>query len=83
MKTKMMRTLRLGDRTISYDTGLDMVHTSGESKVKESNLNHRSCQVLQESWWERGKSVFPTLKLILVLDQTVLKTMRRWRMKGS
>ena len=22
-----MRTLRLGDRTISYDTGLDMVHT--------------------------------------------------------
>ena len=27
-----MRTLRLGDRTISYDTGLEMVHTTGEAK---------------------------------------------------
>ena len=79
----MMRTLRLGDRTISYDTGLDMVHTSGESNDKESSLNLHSGQVLQESWWERGKSVFPTLKLILVLDQTALKTMRRWRMRES
>ena len=79
----MTRTLRLGDRTISYDTGLDMVHTSGESEYKESILIHHSGQVLQESFWERGKSVFLTQKLILVLDQTALKTMRRWRMRES
>ena len=45
----MMRTLRLGDRTISYDTGLDMVHTSGENIDEEELLNPLLTQVLQES----------------------------------
>ena len=78
-----MRTLRLGDRTISYDTGLDMVHTSGENIDEEELLNPLLAQVLQESWWERGKSVSPIQKWILGLDQTALRTMRMWRMKES
>ena len=44
-----MRTLRLGDRTISYNTGLDIVHKSGESIDEEELLNPLLTQVLQES----------------------------------
>ena len=78
-----MRTLRLGDRTISYNTGLDIVHKSGESIDEEELLNPLLAQVLQEFWWERGKSVSPIQKWILVLDQTALRIMRMWRMKES
>ena len=78
----IMRTITFGDRTISYDTGLDMLHNTGETGGPDEeheiilNISQAPPGVCQQ----KEKLAFLILKQILVPDLIVLKTMKRWTM---
>ena len=78
----IMRTITFGDRTISYDTGLDMLHNTGETGGLDGeheimlNISQAPPGVCQQ----KEKLAFLILKQILVQDLTALKTMKRWTM---
>ena len=78
----IMRTITFGDRTNSYDTGLDMLHNIGETGGPDEeheiilNISQAPPGVCQQ----KEKLAFLILKQILVPDLIVLKTMKRWTM---
>ena len=81
LSAAIMRTITFGDRTISYDTGLDMLHNTGETGGPDEeheiilNISQAPPGVCQQ----KERSAFLILKQILARD-LIPKTMKRWTM---
>ena len=77
-----MRTITFGDRTISYDTGLDMLHHTGETGGPDEeheiilNISQAPPGVCQQ----KEKLAFLILKQILARDLIVRTIMKKWTM---